>query len=209
MFEGCSKLMVLDLSSLDTDNVTDMSWMFEGCSSLTNLDLSIFNTTNVTNMKAMFSRCYKLTSLNLGSNFSFVGSNYCLPSGTWYASDGTAYTSDGNSCTIPNNTADTYTRRQYFFSAEKHGFHHPLNTETFSNQCFWEQLFSYQFLQAFSISYNTTMNRKNCSYSFLFYPLRFKSSVAFGICRGWLFLLCMARNALLKDRKEQKCFSSY
>lgn len=65
----------------------------------------------VTNMNAMFKDCSTLTHLSLGEKFAFVGSEYNLPSGTWYSSNGTAYTSDGNSCTIPNNKADTYTRR--------------------------------------------------------------------------------------------------
>lgn len=62
-------------------------------------------------MSYMFDGCTALTTLSPGEKFAFVGSDYQLPSGTWYSSDGTAYTSDGNSCTIPNNKADTYTRR--------------------------------------------------------------------------------------------------
>ena len=54
--------------------------------------------------------CYGLTNISLGDKFSFAD-YYYLPSGTWYASDGTAYTSDGTTCTIPNNKADTYTRK--------------------------------------------------------------------------------------------------
>lgn len=40
MFSGCTRLAYLDLSSLDTSNVTSMGCMFEDCSSLTSLDLS-------------------------------------------------------------------------------------------------------------------------------------------------------------------------
>lgn len=111
MFYGCSGLTDLDLTHLNTSNVTDMSSMFSGCSGLTNLDLTHLNTGNVTDMSYMFDGCTALTTLSPGEKFAFVGSDYQLPSGTWYASDGTAYTSDGNSCTIPNNKADTYTRR--------------------------------------------------------------------------------------------------
>ena len=111
MFDGCSGLTDLDLTHLNTSNVTDMSSMFSGCSGLTNLDLTHLNTGNVTDMSYMFDGCTALTTLSPGEKFAFVGSDYQLPSGTWYASDGTAYTSDGNSCTIPNNKADTYTRR--------------------------------------------------------------------------------------------------
>ena len=64
MFSGCS-LTNLDLSSFNTSNVTNMECMFSGCSRLTNLDLSSFNTSNVTNMERMFSRCSRLTNLDL------------------------------------------------------------------------------------------------------------------------------------------------
>ena len=111
MFSGCKRLTSLDLSPLDTQKVTNMSWMFYNCSGLTALDLSLIDTSKVTNMNAMFKDCSTLTHLSLGEKFAFVGSEYNLPSGTWYSSNGTAYTSDGNSCTIPNNKADTYTRR--------------------------------------------------------------------------------------------------
>lgn len=111
MFEGCTRLTALDLTPLDTQNVTDMSHMFLACIGLTNLDLTPLDTSNVTNMSSMFYGCTVLTTLSIGEKFAFVGSEYNLPSGTWYSSDGTAYTSDGNSCTIPNNKADTYTRR--------------------------------------------------------------------------------------------------
>ena len=111
MFYNCSRLTDLDLSSLDTQKVTNMSWMFYNCSGLTCIDLTPLDTSNVTDMIYMFDGCTALTTLSLGEKFSFVGSDYRLPSGTWYSSDGTVYTSDGNSCTIPNNKADTYTRR--------------------------------------------------------------------------------------------------
>ena len=59
MFHGCSNLKDLNLSSLNTEKVTDMSYMFSGCSLLENLDLSSFNTTNVTNMEGMFLKCFR------------------------------------------------------------------------------------------------------------------------------------------------------
>ena len=54
MFSGCSSLASLDLSSLDTSNVTSMSFMFDGCSSLASLDLSGLDTSKVTRMSSMF-----------------------------------------------------------------------------------------------------------------------------------------------------------
>ena len=54
MFQGSNSLKEIKLSNFDTSNVTSMQNMFNGCSSLTNLDLSSFDTSNVTNMLGMF-----------------------------------------------------------------------------------------------------------------------------------------------------------
>ena len=69
MFYGFSALVDVDLSGLDTRNVTDMRCLFGCCSSLTYLDLSCLNTMNVTNMGSMFSDCSRLVGLDL-SNFN-------------------------------------------------------------------------------------------------------------------------------------------
>ena len=69
MFQSCSNLATLDLSSFNTSNVTDMNSMFWGCGNLTTLDLSSFNTSKVTNIGHMFSNCSSLTTLDL-SNFN-------------------------------------------------------------------------------------------------------------------------------------------
>ena len=68
MFAGCYRLISLDLSNLDTSNVKDMSGMFYDCGHLTKLNLSKFNTTNVECMSDMFRGCERLTALDL-SNF--------------------------------------------------------------------------------------------------------------------------------------------
>lgn len=65
MFDGCGNLGGLDLSSFDTGNVTDMSYMFDGCGGLGNLDLSSFDTGNVRNMGCMFNDCWRLGSVDL------------------------------------------------------------------------------------------------------------------------------------------------
>ena len=64
-FEWFEKATSIDLSALDTSQVTNMSDMFYGCSSLTSLDVSKFDTSKVTSMAYMFHRCSKLTSLDL------------------------------------------------------------------------------------------------------------------------------------------------
>ena len=73
MFYLCSSLTNLNLSGFNTSNVVNMQWMFNRCNSLTILDLSHFNTSNVTDMQFMFSYCSSLTSLDLsGFNTSKV-----------------------------------------------------------------------------------------------------------------------------------------
>ncbi|MBR1477968.1 MAG: BspA family leucine-rich repeat surface protein [Lachnospiraceae bacterium] len=67
MFNGCTSLTALDLSSFNTSNVTNMMYMFDGCSSLTTLDLNNFDTSNVTNMSHMFYDCSAITTLDLST----------------------------------------------------------------------------------------------------------------------------------------------
>lgn len=69
LFGECYSLTSLDLSGFNTQNVTDMHDLFRGCRSLTILDLSSFNTQNVTDMDGMFYSVMQLKSLNLGKNF--------------------------------------------------------------------------------------------------------------------------------------------
>ena len=65
MFVKCKALTSLNLSNFNTEKVTDMEGMFKECSDLTSLDLSNFNTEKVTDMRGMFWECSNLTSLNL------------------------------------------------------------------------------------------------------------------------------------------------
>ena len=68
MFSGCSSLTSLDVTHFNTENVKYMNNMFYSCSSLTSLDVTHFNTAKVGNMNGMFSSCSKLTSLDV-TNF--------------------------------------------------------------------------------------------------------------------------------------------
>ena len=68
MFDWCRSLTNLDVSNFDTSKVTNMSSMFVLCDGLTSLDVSKFDTSNVTDMSEMFSYCRSLTSLDV-SNF--------------------------------------------------------------------------------------------------------------------------------------------
>ena len=75
-FYSCENLTKIeDIENLNTQNVTDMSYMFYSCERLTSLDVSNFNTQNVTDMSYMFSWCAGLNSLNL-SNFDTQSVEY-------------------------------------------------------------------------------------------------------------------------------------
>ena len=63
-FVAFNKMTSIDLSALDTSEVTNMFGMFGGCSSLTSLDVSNFDTSKVTSMGEMFYDCRGLTSLD-------------------------------------------------------------------------------------------------------------------------------------------------
>ena len=68
-FDHCNKLTSIDLKNVDTSNVTDMTQMFNGCNSLTSLDVSNFDTSQVTNMNGMFGTNFYNYILDL-SNFN-------------------------------------------------------------------------------------------------------------------------------------------
>lgn len=65
VFSSCSNLTSINLGSINTSNVIDMSNIFYGCSSLTNIDLSNLDTSSVGNMNDMFNGCNSLISLDL------------------------------------------------------------------------------------------------------------------------------------------------
>ena len=79
IFYNCKSLEELDVSSFNTRNVINMSLMFAGCSSLTSLDVSGFNTENVMSMASVFARCSSLTSLDVsGFNTEKVTCMSCM-----------------------------------------------------------------------------------------------------------------------------------
>ena len=67
MFFGCNNLIDIDLSSFDTQNVTNIGGMFYNCNNLKRINLSSFDTKIVTNMMSMFYSCNNLTDINLSS----------------------------------------------------------------------------------------------------------------------------------------------
>ncbi len=72
MFSICKRLTKLDLTNFDTSKVTNMSGMFGGGDDfpmdIEEINMSNFNTSQVTDMSYMFSGCSSLTNLNV-SNF--------------------------------------------------------------------------------------------------------------------------------------------
>ena len=64
MFENCTSITSINLSSFDTSKVTLMFNMFYNCKNLISLDLSSFDTTSVTHIQFMFSGCEKLEFVN-------------------------------------------------------------------------------------------------------------------------------------------------
>ena len=67
MFSGCSSLKSLDLFHLNIKFVKDMSNMFSGCASLQKIDFSNHETSSLTNLQKMFYECKNLESINLSS----------------------------------------------------------------------------------------------------------------------------------------------
>ena len=68
-FSEFGNLTSVDVSELNTSNVTNMFQMFDSCGKLTTLDLGNFDTSNVESMNNMFYHCYKLASITLSENF--------------------------------------------------------------------------------------------------------------------------------------------
>ena len=69
-FCGCSKLTDIEgIENLNTENVTNMNSMFDRCSALTSLDLTSFNTAKVSDMSYMFMGCSALTTIFVSDKF--------------------------------------------------------------------------------------------------------------------------------------------
>ena len=79
MFSYLDNVDTLDLTGLNTSNMTSMRFMFYKSTSLKNIDVSGFDTSKVVNMDYMFNGCNNLESLNLANfNTSNVTSMYWM-----------------------------------------------------------------------------------------------------------------------------------
>lgn len=69
MFHQCRAEEIVFGNGFDTSRVLDMSDMFSNCTRVKKLDVSGFNTSSVTNMYMMFAYCNAATEIKLGSGF--------------------------------------------------------------------------------------------------------------------------------------------
>ena len=69
-FSECKNLTDIEgIEYLNTEKVTNMNSMFDRCSALTLLDLTSFNTVKVSDMRYMFMGCYALTTIFVSDKF--------------------------------------------------------------------------------------------------------------------------------------------
>ena len=78
LFKDCAKLEQVNVSTLDTSRVTNMSFMFDGCLRLKYADLNSFNVSAVTSFENMFNNCSVITTV-VAANWSLnrAGSINC------------------------------------------------------------------------------------------------------------------------------------
>ena len=75
-FHGFAQLTTIDgLSNLDTSAVTNMDFMFDGCSSLATLDVSTFDVSHVTTAQSMFFNCSNLTTIYCNKAWSIASTS--------------------------------------------------------------------------------------------------------------------------------------
>lgn len=94
MFQSCTSLTSLDLSTFDTRAVKDMYMMF-AYNRMTELDLSSFNTDAVQNIQAMFYNCANLTTIYVNESWTLpslvINDNMFLGCQSLVGGNGTAY----------------------------------------------------------------------------------------------------------------------
>ena len=85
MFYNSKSLTNIDTSGFDTSKVVNMNGMFWGCNNLKNIDVSNFKTSKVTDINNMFADCSSLTTLDLSnfdtSNVLYMGNPYSFSYG--------------------------------------------------------------------------------------------------------------------------------
>ncbi len=109
MFANCNNLAQLDISSFNTQNVTNFTNMFASCSNLTELDLSSFNTPNATTMNGMFWYCSSLTTIYISEYDEISGAG-------WTTENVTDSSLMFRACTLLPNFNGTTTDKTYAFA---------------------------------------------------------------------------------------------
>jgi surface protein len=105
LFEACSSLKTLDLSTWYTPCLENAFGMFRGCSSLESLNIAKLDTSSTMDLYCLFDGCSSLKSVTLGRNFAFTEgvepveevtpAIFPTPDteyGTWWRGEGKAYT---------------------------------------------------------------------------------------------------------------------
>ena len=67
MFSGCLSLDIVDLALLDSSSATDISYLLQDCELIESVDLSSWNLSCVENISGLFYGCSSLTDVNLDS----------------------------------------------------------------------------------------------------------------------------------------------
>ncbi len=100
MFEGCSSLTSLDVSSFNTAKVQYFGSMFYNCTGLVTIDVSSFSNAAMKDCGNIFRGCSSLTTIyaNAGFNLGKVGGNYVFTGcSSLVGGNGTAYSSSNHS----------------------------------------------------------------------------------------------------------------
>ena len=112
-FEVFYQLTTIEgIENLNTAEVTNMSYMFDHCSKLTSLDLSSFNTAKVTNMNWMFSGCSGLTTIYVSDGFTTdnVGSSFYMFYNCTSLKGAASYDSNKTDHSMANYTTGYFTK---------------------------------------------------------------------------------------------------
>ena len=70
MFQNCSGLTSINLSSFSSNNLIDTSGMFQNCINLESVTFGSFQAKSLTNMSHMFYNCSSLSTITFGTDFT-------------------------------------------------------------------------------------------------------------------------------------------
>lgn len=175
MFSALNFAYTIDLSSINTSEVTNMNSMFKGASSLYSLDLSRFDTRKVNDMSEMFSEMHPGSR---GANFaldlsSFNTQNVINMKGMFRGS--TKFTG----INMPNFNTSNVTDMSEMFSRFSGVTSLNLSSFDFQNVRDMNNMFSYSQIVNLVVSRFNTGNVLNFSHLFAGTPLTSISTTAF------------------------------